>query len=219
MGSVKLLPQQNITVQLPSDDQLFHSRIEDISGSEVTIAPPLSDSAVFPARAGDEITVRVPMKTHCLEFTTRLVEIKTESGNLYKIRYPETIDRVQLRQDVRIDMLMDVMFSPFPAPGSEPVYRKAVAVNMSAGGMRISIPEEIPEGTPLLVKFYLPVKGYVHNFEIEAVVVRSQPSGSKEQMPVHQLGLNFHKINSKQKDIIYRFIFEKMSQRKRTGRM
>lgn len=211
-------PHQKIVVYSLQDDQPYQSRIEDVSEDEIYIAIPLSESSPLALRTGDYITVRLPLDTHSLEFTTQVVGMKLDSIPRFAINYPESIQRVQLRQDVRIDILLDVMYSLLPEAGADPEYKKAVAVNISAGGIRLTVKEPLQEETPLLIKFYLPVKGFVHFFEMESKIVRCQLVESKDQTAVYHLGLAFLNINSKQKDFIYQFIFQKMSQMKRLGR-
>lgn len=221
MTSLTLKPRQKIMVYSlqDEDDQPYQSRIEDVSEDEICIAIPLSESSPLALKSGDYITVRLPLNTHCLEFTTQVVGMKMDIMPRFVISYPESIQRVQLRQDVRIDILLDVMYSILPEAGADPEYKKAVAVNFSAGGIRLAVREPLQEETLLLIKFNLPIKGSVHIFEMESKIVRCQLVESKDQSTVYHLGLAFHNINSRQKDLIYQFIFQKMSQMKRLGRI
>ena len=218
MTLLTLKPHQKIVVYSLQDDQPYQSRIEDVFEDEIYIAIPLSESSPLALKTGDYITVRLPLDTHCLEFTTQVVGMKLDSIPWYVINYPESIQRVQLRQDVRIDILLDVLYSTIPEAGADPEYKKAAAVNFSAGGIRIAVREPLQEDTLLLIKFNLPVKGSVHFFEMESKIVRCQLVESKDQAAIYHLGLAFHNIHSKQKDFIYQFIFQRMSQMKRLGR-
>lgn len=219
MASLTLKPHQKIMIYSLQDDQPYQSRIEDASEDEICIAIPLSESSPLALKTGDYITVRLPLDTHCLEFTTQVTGMKMDIMPRFVISYPESIQRVQLRQDVRMDILLDVMYSILPEAGADPEYKKAAAVNISAGGIRIAVREPIQEETLLLIKFNLPVKGFVHFFEIESKIVRCQLVESKDHAAVYNLGLAFHNINSRQKDFIYQFIFQKMSEMKRLGRI
>lgn len=219
MASFSLKPRQKIMVFHADGKQQYQSVIEDLSGDKIYIAIPLSATSPLVAKAGDYLSVRVPMESHCLEFTTRVSGVKIDNIPMYVLYYPENVTRIQMRRDVRLDVLLDVSYSKLPEPGFEPEYKNAMALNISAGGMKISVSEPVPVNALIQVKFYLPVKGTVHNFELKAKVIRSQVIEAKKQKTAHHLGMSFEDINSKQKDVIYQFIFNKMAGMKRSGKI
>lgn len=218
MASFSFKPRQKIIVCPAGGDKQYLSSIEDLSGDKIYIAIPLSESSPLVVKAGDFLSVRMPMESHCLEFTTRVLGVKIENIPMYVLSYPENVNRIQMRRDVRLDILLDIMYSMPPEPGSEPDYKKTVALNISAGGMKISVPDPVSVNALILARFDLPVKGQDHTFELKAKVVRSQVVEMKKQVAYH-LGLSFQDINNKQKDIIYQFIFNKMSGMKRAGKI
>lgn len=219
MASFSFKPRQKIIVCPAGGDKQYLSSIEDLSGDKIYIAIPLSETSPLVVKAGDFLSVRAPMESHCLEFTSQVLGVKIENIPMYVLRYPENVNRIQMRQDVRIDSLLDVMYSMPPEPGSDPDYKKAVALNISAGGMKLSVFDPVPVNALIQVRFCLTVKGLVHNFELMAKVVRSQVVEVKKQLPAYHLGLSFQDINNRQKDTIYQFIFNKMAGMKRAGKI
>lgn len=217
MAPSYLKPQQKIYVFKQNSQEQYVSSIESTNSDEVTIALPLSHSSSLHAKVGDHLTVRLPSDTHSVEFTTRVIRLKIDNIPLYVLKYPEEIKRIQLRQHVRLSLLLDVMNSVAPESGEAPVYKKAMMLNISAGGMKLSVADNIPEGSLLLVKFALQIKGTDHEFELEATVVRSQAVDSQKQKLYH-LGLCFTKVTNMQKDLIYQFIFNKMAELRRDGK-
>ena len=217
MAPSYLKPQQKIYVLKQNSEGQYVSFIESVNSEELTIALPLSHSSSLHAKVGDLLTIRLPSDTHSVEFTTKVIRLKIDNVPLYVLKYPEEIKRVQLRQHVRLSLLLDVMNSLVPESEEAPRYKKAMMLNISAGGMKLSVADTIPEGSLLMVKFELKIKGTDHKFELEATVVRSQAVESQKQNLYH-LGLCFTKITNVQKDLIYQFIFNKMAELRRDGK-
>lgn len=210
---------QKIYVLKPDKTEQYISVIEKIEAdNEITIALPLSRSSSLAVKVGEILTVRLPSESYCLEFTVPVKQIKIENVPVYILHYPDHIKRVQLRKHVRVSILLDVQYSELPGPGNEPYYKKALAIDISAGGMKLSVSEEVKEGVTLLIKFDLPVKNGVQNFELEAGVIRSSRVEAAKG-PVYQLGLSFLKTTDFQKDTIFNYIFSKMSQLRRSGKV
>jgi c-di-GMP-binding flagellar brake protein YcgR len=218
MSAVNLKLDQKIYVYKPYRDEQYVSVVEEIGEDTFSIAIPLSQSSPLAARAGDTLKIKMTSQAHSLEFTTQVVRIKLDNVPLYVLRYPDRVKRVQLRKDVRFDILMDIFYCRPPGNGNQPDYKKAVAVNISAGGMKLSVPEQIAPGEIIMMKFSLPVKSVVHEFQLKAKVVRCQADDVKRKKTSYNLGLLFTDINNAQKDTIYQYIFNKMSEMRRAGK-
>lgn len=218
MAPSVLKPRQKIYVYRKDSKDQFSSIIESIVNDEIIIALPLSHSAPLHAKAGDILTVRLPADAHCHEFTTRVKGLKIDNVPLYVLSYPSEIKRIQLRQHVRLDVLLDVQYCMLPRPDEKQRYIKATTLNISAGGMKISVPEKLPEDGIIVVRFDLTVKGTAHNFALESRIVRVQPIEDKKNKMYH-VGLQFANTTNFQKDLIYQFIFGKMAELRREGRV
>ncbi len=217
MAPSDLKPQQKIYVIKQNSETQYISYIESVDSDVITIALPLSYSSSLHANKGDLLTVRLPSDTHSIEFMARVIGLKIDNVPMYVLEYPKEIKRVQLRQHVRLSMLMDIENSVAPEKGKNLQYRKGMMLNISAGGMKLSVPEDIPEGSPLMVKFSLIIRGIEHSFELEAKVVRSQTVEIQKKKHFH-LGLCFITVTNMQKDLIYQFIFNKMAELRRDGK-
>lgn len=213
-----LKPRQKIYVYKNDGKDQYSSVIESIKNEEITIALPLSNSAPLQTRVGDLVTVRMPSDAHCLEFTTRVKGFKIDNVPLYVLSYPSEIKRIQLRQHVRLDVLLDVQYYMPPQPDEKHRYIKATTLNISAGGMKLSVQETVPESCVIMVRFNLRVKGTVHNFELESRIVRVQPVEEKKGT-VYHVGIQFINTTNSQKDLIYQFIFGKTAELRREGKV
>ncbi|MCL5057839.1 MAG: flagellar brake domain-containing protein [Actinobacteria bacterium] len=209
---------QKIYVSKPENRGTYISAIEKIEEKkEIAIALPLSQSSSLPVRIGDLLTIRVPSDSSSMEFTTSVKQVLIENVPVYVLEYPDRINRVQLRKHVRVNILLDIQYSTVPRSGEKPDYRKATALDISAGGMKISVPGEIGEGETLLVAFELPVKAGAHSFELETRVMRSFRVG-KAESSVYQLGLLFTSITAAQRDMMFNYIFSRMAGLRRDGK-
>ncbi|HBV98169.1 MAG: hypothetical protein JL50_00325 [Peptococcaceae bacterium BICA1-7] len=209
---------QKIYVLKPEYRETFISVIEQIEEKkEITIALPLSQSSPLPARIGDLLTIRIPSESFCMEFTTSVKQVKMDNIPLYVLAYPDRFNRVQLRKHVRIKTLLEIQYCRMPLSGEKPDFQKAMALDISAGGMKISVPGEIEEGETLLVAFELPIKAVVHRFELETTVMRSFKV-EKVKRIVFQLGLLFNDTTSAQRDIIFSYIFSRMADLRKSGK-
>ncbi|MFZ5644619.1 MAG: flagellar brake protein [Bacillota bacterium] len=209
---------QKIYVYKPEKKEQYVSAIERIEeNKEITIALPISQSSSLVVRAGEIISVRLISESSCFEFSTPVKAIKIENVPLYVLHYPESIKRVQLRKHVRVNTLLDINYSRIPQPGELPEFKKAVAVDISAGGMKVSISEDIKENEALLVNFELPVKNSSYNFELRTIVTRSFAIEAGKKT-LFQLGLSFVSITEAQRDNIYNYIFTKMAELRRDGK-
>ncbi|MFZ5646600.1 MAG: flagellar brake protein [Bacillota bacterium] len=218
MAPSVLKARQKIYVYRNDGKDQYSSVIESIKNDEITIALPLSHSSPLQARVGDLLTVRLPGDAHCFEFTTKVKGLKIDNVPLYVLSYPSEIKRVQLRQHVRLDVLLDVEYCLPPKPSEKQRYIKATTLNISAGGMKLSVPEPVSEGSIIMVKFDLTVKGTAHSFQLESKVVRVQAIEYKKDKFYH-IGLQFTNISNSQKDIIYQFIFGRMAELRREGKV
>lgn len=218
MAPSVLKPRAKIYVYRDGNSDQYSSIIESINSDEITIAIPLSHSSPLQARVGDLLTVRLPSDGHCVEFTTSLKGIKLDNVPLYVLKYPAEIKRVQLRQFVRLDVLLNVQYCTLPVTDQKQQYLKATTLNISAGGMKLSVSDTVSVGQALMVKFEITVKGTIHNFEIEAVAVRVQPVEEKKGKLYH-VGLEFINTTNWQRDVIYQFIFGKMAELRREGKV
>ncbi len=219
MASFTFKPRQRIFVRKTGGELDYISNIEYVAGNKIYISLPLYESSPLTARIGDTLTVRMPAETHCLEFTTRFLGTKMENIPMYILLCPESANRIQLRRDVRLDVLMDVMYSEMPEPRAEENYKKATALNISAGGMKLSVFGQIPQNTLILVKFSLPVKGSAQSFELKARVIRTVAVEAQGRRTAYHIGVFFQEINNRQKDIICQYIFQQMAGLKREGKI
>lgn len=209
-------PNQKIYVLKPSHQEIYISAIEKIEEKKITIALPLSKSSSLPAKAGELLTVRLPSEAHCLEFTTPVLQVKIDNVPVYVLQHPDQINRVQLRKHVRVSLLLDIEYKLLKGSDEED-FKKAVALDISAGGMKVAVTEEARENDRLLIAFNLPAKTGVIGFELETRVLRSVKL-EKDKGKVYHLGLLFTDITNPQRDIIFSYIFNRMAELRRSGK-
>jgi len=207
-----LFVNQKIQVLKKEGRDWFISSIQDIRGGVISIAIPYLGERPLILRAGDEIKVRFTMENCSYIFDTKVIGEATDNIKLYRLAYPEAIDRVQQRMHVRLPVMLDVEYT---VPGRDPkkTSLKAVTVDLSGGGAKLAVRERINENTRLLLKFTLPLRSRPEPLELEALVVRSMKVEPEREL--YHLGVKFINTTRHQEDLIVRFVFEKMAQQKR----
>ncbi|MEW6181672.1 MAG: PilZ domain-containing protein [Bacillota bacterium] len=214
MKQVGLSVSQRIQIALVGIPDYFVSVVEDITANEIFIAVPYRGLAPLVLSPGDRVKVNFPGDGELFTFESTVTG-KRESGiALYGLSFPEKVERIQRRRDVRLFVLHEVYYAEVPAGKEQPVFKKAKALDISAGGLRLVAENDYPLGTILLIRFTLPMRNNALETFTKAKVVRQEPILLDKQRLFH-LGLEFIDLPQGQKDKIFSYIFWKMMEQSR----
>jgi len=204
---------QKIQVSRIAEENYFDSSIQDVRGGFFSIAIPYLKEHPLVLYRGEEVRVRFTLQNASYRFTTRVIGVATNNIKLYKLAYPEKIDRIQLRNHVRLSVMLDVEYAVKESESQKLKFTKGITVDLSGGGMKLAARENIEENSLLILKFVLPLKNKAEPVQLKAKVVRSIKADPQRE--VYHLGLRFEDITYREEDMIVRFIFERMAQQKR----
>ncbi|MEW6572630.1 MAG: flagellar brake domain-containing protein [Bacillota bacterium] len=211
---VGLAVNQRIIVALEGSGEYYVSSVEDITSEEVFISVPYRRQIPLMLSRGDRVRVEFSGDNECFAFVTAVTGRREEGILLYSLAFPDEIERIQRRRDVRLAVMLDVAYALAPEGDAAAVFKEAKALDLSAGGIRLVTDQDYPPGTFLLVKFRLPMRNDFFETVTKAEVIRTEPV-VLEKKRLHHLGLKFIDMPQAHKDKIFSYIFWKMMEQAR----
>ncbi|MFZ5631713.1 MAG: flagellar brake protein [Bacillota bacterium] len=203
-----------------SDKKEYVASIESVTPDAITITYPLHRQNSMELRRGDEVFVKILMGSFALEFSTRVKSFRPDNVLLVNLEHPVEYTRIQRRSAVRMKTLINILIAPLPPnpenpdlpliPKEEPLYIRATALDISAGGMEILANAPNEKDSFLLIKFDLEMdKKRVHNFSVTAQVRRL----TQESPRRFRHGVEFLDLSRADSDKIFQYIFKKSAEK------
>jgi c-di-GMP-binding flagellar brake protein YcgR len=194
------------------EEEWYASSVQDLDKKTFCISIPTQGPRKLVLNIGETVKISFVAETSRCEFETSVVGRRHDNIPLYELDLPNECKRIQLRGFVRIPVIIDVCYAKLPDAGQEPVFTKCSSLDLSGCGIRLLLKENFAEGTSLIIKFEISVKTRPEDVEVLGRVVRAMP---EENVKGYQTAIQFEKISRRQQDLIVRFIYEKMSERRR----
>lgn len=209
----KLNDSQKILVTRgEKDPDEFVSSIESIDPGAITITYPIrrNDEPMELSR-GERVYVKIPLGNFVIEFKSRVKGYRPDNILLVNLEHPVDYKRIQRRSSVRLKLLLDIQVAVPPEdPRKEPVFAKATALDISAGGMEAMVSSPYEKDTDLLVKFDLAVdKKTVHRFNLISRIRRVVPVPPNK----FKIGFEFLELSRNDTDKIFQYIFKKSAEK------
>lgn len=186
------------------------------------IAAPINEGVVFPIHTGTGIYVYFIKKKENVTAVYRFKAIITGRGTsenlaLLMIEAVSEIKKVQRRGYFRLDCSISVQFrqveSLNPVHSEGIPYKKALASNLSGGGICLLLEDkvevgkliecEIPAGEDKLIRFY----GKIIRYD------RNEPEGRFK----YEAGIAYIKINENDREAVVKFIFDEQRKLRKKG--
>lgn len=203
----------NIKVTRASgEEDWYSSSVQDVGPGTFYIAVPTQGPNPLVLGRGEKVRVTFVNEMSRYEFTTAVVGWRQDNIPLYELLIPGELRRIQLREFVRVPVMLDVEYAEDTGEGARPSYKKCTALDISGGGVRLLTKKEMPAGTRLFLRFTLPLKTGPEEMELKGKVVRSW---SDPETRNHQCGVQFVGISRRQQDLIVRYVLFKLSEQRR----
>lgn len=148
--ALRLQVMQHASIRLPEaeDDAWHRSQIIDFTpGKEILLAVPRTEDEEIEVPMRTEIEVKVFLPDGLRQFSAVVRGRDSLHGGVLRIEWPDESVRIQRREYVRVQMALpvDVTFRLEDMDKDETV--KALTTDLSAGGVRLNLPRNIPAGT------------------------------------------------------------------------
>jgi c-di-GMP-binding flagellar brake protein YcgR len=182
----------------------YSSYIYDFDGESLLILIPTDDKgskAVL--RTNDNVHISFIAKNgKRLGFSSSIIKAEKDGNNtLYRVKKPTTILEMDLRDNFRVEVLMDTEFFYFNDGKIQK--SKGTILDISAGGIKLSCEEELEVRSKIFLKLVL--NDYILD-GIEAEVVRIALIKDDK---VKHYGLRFTNLDKEKEDRIIKFCINK----------
>ena len=148
----------NKKLEILVDERYFNSNIQDITEEYIAISIPINAGEYIPLSKGTLIEVIYYEEENLYKFKSIVVGRKFEKIPILLIAKPSEVKKIQRRKYVRVPLISTAKYvnlksSPRTDPRSiEPnEYLKAIIVDLSGGGMKVKVPDQIKLNDYLLV--------------------------------------------------------------------
>jgi c-di-GMP-binding flagellar brake protein YcgR len=185
---------------------IYFSRVEDVGAESVLITTPFRRGFYLPPRIGRLIAVRVVADKIPYMFKANLLRYRAEQIPLWEISKPVSFYKIQLRENVRLDISLGVSLEVLAA-NEETKAIRTLTRDISAGGVQVVLANPLPVGTVVKVTVML---GADFVLETQGTVIRLMPP----MPPVDKYfaGIQFVELDPPTKQKIIRFIFAKQAE-------
>ena len=151
------------------EKRIYYSRVEDVRENSALILPPFQREFTMPPRIGRIITAKVVSDRIPYLFEATLLRFIADHLPLWEISQPERIRKIQMRENVRISVILNTKLELLD-PDHNGKVLNTLTKDFSAGGMQVVLPQPLPLGTklkvilPLLPDFTLETVGKLSGF-------------------------------------------------------
>ena len=129
------------------------------------------------------------------------------------VDWPQDSERIQRRNDVRVDVSLPVVLEPLQRSPGVPRQIETDTMDLSAGGMRVVIQDRIPDGLKVRVRLKLGTGQLV----LDGVVVRVHPIDQGFDRPRFWAGIQFTSLHPRDQQEIGRAVFNIQREQLRKG--
>ncbi|MBU3142291.1 flagellar brake protein [Clostridium sp. CF012] len=199
----------NNKLEILVDEKYYNSNVQDVTEEYIAISIPTNVGEYIPLSKGDIIEVIYCEGENFYKFQSSVLGRKFENLPILLIAKPKEVKKIQRRKYVRISLISNVKYKNLKnQPGTSPStiesseYLNAVIVDLSGGGMRVKVSEEIKLNDFLLVS--LTVNGE------DTFIVGQTMRIVKDDEGRFTCGLSFEFLDSATRERIIKFIFQLM---------
>jgi c-di-GMP-binding flagellar brake protein YcgR len=198
----------NDRVEVIKDEKAYKTLIVDIQDDFLKINLPVNDGNYLMLHSNEKIEMNSYLDDgRCYKFYTTVISRGKENNIIYyKMSLPFDIEKIQRRNFFRVDLTNIVEYKKITLVEEEDFesipYKKGIMVDLSAGGLKLKIRDNIKNDDLLLVKMKLNET----EMNLKCDIVRIQNTEDKEKL----CGLRFRDIIPAQSELIVSELFKIM---------
>lgn len=217
--SVRFEPLQQVLVE-PATDELdgqYLTYVQAVNKKELDLRVPVERRLYLPIDEGEMITFRCNKLSGSYECRIKIKK-RQDTGKhpSMTIPRPAKMKRIQKRQDVRVPCELDVELWELEE-GTESIDRgpfSCLAVDISAGGLKIHSTERLNEGREIVMNFDLPLI----NESLETIFGRVIRVFDEKVGDQFVSAVKFSGLLDSQRESIVKYAFRRQIKLKREGR-
>lgn len=195
----------NCRIDVLWEDNMYKSTIQDINDEEILINIPVSDGIYLTLKDGEEIEqIFYDNKGNVFGYKNKVLGRTTEKDiPFYRISNPYDITRIQRRDYVRVNVVQVINYIKEEELktniSGEEKYEHALLLDLSGGGMRIKIKEEIKIGDIIISNLTYENE----KISVRGKVIRVDKTEDKKCI----CGINFNDIDNSTREKIIKTVF------------
>jgi c-di-GMP-binding flagellar brake protein YcgR len=204
----------NEKLEILIDEKYFKSNIQDVTKDYIAISIPISSGQYLPLSRGAILEVIYYENENLYKFKSTVVGRKFENIPILLISIPKEIKKIQRRKYVRVPIITTAKYKNLkndpkvnPNTLSNSDYLKAILVDLSGGGMKLKISEEIRLSDFILVS--LTINGQ------DILIVGQAKRIIKEEDGRFDCGLSFELLDNTTREKIIKLTFQLMREQMR----
>lgn len=202
----------NSKVEIAYNEGYYKSNIEDVHDNFISISIPIRQGEYIPLRKGEIIEVIYYYKENIYKFNIVVIDRKVNNIPIIQLAYPKEVFKIQRRKSVRVPIVCSILYSKLIDKSytkelqdvkSEDKLFKAIMVDLSGGGLKIKLKEELSPGD--ILKMHIPIG--TEEFVVKGSVVRFEKD---EENRLNIYGVCFIELDNRIREKIIKFIFQIM---------
>lgn len=196
----------NSRLEVIIGEKAYRALIMDIEDDFLKMNVPVCDGDYLILHSGEKININTYLGEYgCFNFWCEVISRGKEGSIIYyKISKPFNIIKIQRRNSFRVGVLTPIEYKKITNIDEDDIenipYKEGLMVDLSAGGLKIKINEEITKQDLILVKLKL----NKIQLEVKCNIVRIENTLGKENL----CGLRFIDITPAQGEKIIQELFE-----------
>jgi c-di-GMP-binding flagellar brake protein YcgR len=198
------------------NDNYYKCNIEDSNEKNVFISIPTVDGSFVPLAKGDRVEALYYDERCLYKFDTVVTGRKVKAVPVILLKIPHEIEKIQRRKFVRVPCvqyinytkLSDINIEEIIKDNCEDRFNKAILLDLSGGGMKLKISQEVYEDDRLAV--YL-------SLDDEKLLVKGNIVRVAKDDDKFICGLSFFELGYKIREKIIQFIFKLMRDQRKKG--
>ncbi|MBX4265201.1 flagellar brake protein [Clostridium estertheticum] len=199
----------NKKLEILVDEKYFNSNVQDVTEEYIAISIPTNSGEYLPLSSGSIIDVIYYEEENIYKFSSTIIGRKFENIPILLLAKPEEIKKIQRRKYVRVPLIKTAKYINLknePKVNLSTIdsskYLKAVIIDLSGGGMRVKVSEEIKNNDFLLVALTVN--------EEEVLIVGQTKRIMKDNDGRFISGLSFEFLDKATQEQLIRYIFQLM---------
>lgn len=199
-------------IEIDAEDGVYKSTIQDLAEDNIIINLPVKEGKYLILHTGELVDVIYHNGNDIFKFTSRVIGRKIDNIMVIILGEPQNIKKIQRRNFVRLEMLLDVNCAQISKDdnlleNNKYKFFMATMIDISGGGMRIAYKENLKLNDIVMVT--IPIES--EEITLKSKVVRID----KDTKDINKYGLSFYDVEEKEREKIMKFIFEIMRKQRK----
>jgi len=199
----------NKKLEILIEEKYYNTNIQDLTEEYIAISIPMNSGQYVPLSRGTVIDVIYYEEENVYKFKSSIIGRKFENIPILLISKPTEIIKIQRRKYVRVPLFNSAKYknlknepktNPKTIKSSE--YSKAILIDLSGGGMKVRVSEEIKMSDFILIN--IPINGE------DILIVGQAKRIIRDDEGRFVCGLSFEFLDNATQERIIKYIFQLM---------